>query len=208
MRSAICADRVLLLAGCGGADGTITPASRRTRTSSRRDVADADPDDLEVIEDWSAAAERGRRRGRRRATSRPRAPPRTARPRSDHLDRRRDRLQRFAALRREGDLARTEGELTIADVPAPERPGGDCGSGVGGTASTAFEIEDGKIVDWRRIDRAVPGRRRRRRTSAAGIPAASRDSDRLLAGSKRGIRASVAVPVRLRWARSLLGRTN
>ena len=48
--------------------------------------------------------------------------------------------------------ARTQGELTTATFELSERPGGDCGDGVGGTASTSFDIEDGKIVEWRRID--------------------------------------------------------
>jgi limonene-1,2-epoxide hydrolase len=41
--------------------------------------------------------------------------------------------------------------LVIATFTLTERPGGDCGSGVGGTARTAFEVRDGRIVRWLRV---------------------------------------------------------
>jgi len=49
----------------------------------------------------------------------------------------------------------------LAEFVLTERKGsggGQCGSGVGGKASTAFLIRDGKIVQWRRIA-GLPGRR-------------------------------------------------
>ena len=52
---------------------------------------------------------------------------------------------------------------TIARFTLTERPGGNCGPGVGGSASTAFLIEDGKITEWRRVpnegeeEPALPG---------------------------------------------------
>ena len=47
--------------------------------------------------------------------------------------------------------AETQGEFTVATFELTERPGeGECGPGTGGTARTAFVIEDGKIVEWRR----------------------------------------------------------
>lgn len=43
----------------------------------------------------------------------------------------------------------------IATFRLTERPGGNCGQGVGGTARTAFLIRDDKIAQWRRLpDRA------------------------------------------------------
>ena len=54
-------------------------------------------------------------------------------------------------------LGQTAGDFTTATFELLDRPGGDCGAGVGGTASTSFQIEDGKIVEWRRIDDAAPG---------------------------------------------------
>jgi hypothetical protein len=44
---------------------------------------------------------------------------------------------------------------TVATFRLTERRGGACGSGVGGTAATAFRLRAGKIVEWRRV--AVPG---------------------------------------------------
>lgn len=46
--------------------------------------------------------------------------------------------------------ATSEGDLTTATFELTERPGGGCGPGAGGEASTVFKIEDGKIVEWRR----------------------------------------------------------
>ncbi len=51
--------------------------------------------------------------------------------------------------------AETDGDVTTAIFELSDRPGGDCGSGTGGEAATAFRIEDGEIVEWRRV--AVPG---------------------------------------------------
>jgi hypothetical protein len=49
--------------------------------------------------------------------------------------------------------AETEGEITTATFRLTERPGpGSCGAGTGNTAKTAFLIEDGLIVEWRRAD--------------------------------------------------------
>jgi len=48
-----------------------------------------------------------------------------------------------ATRRREG--------FVIATIRLTNRPGGDCGSGAGNTAKTAFQVRDGKIVRWIRI---------------------------------------------------------
>ena len=47
--------------------------------------------------------------------------------------------------------ARPAGKLIVATFRLEERPGGDCGSGVGLLARTAFRIENGKIAEWRRL---------------------------------------------------------
>jgi hypothetical protein len=65
------------------------------------------------------------------------------------------------------------GPYTIGTFRLTERPGGDCGTGGGQKAATAFRIEGGKIVEWLRVpvpdprpeprrkpppgDRAAPG---------------------------------------------------
>lgn len=45
---------------------------------------------------------------------------------------------------------RREG-LLVATFVLTERPGGDCGPGTGGTATTAFDVRGGKIVRWLRV---------------------------------------------------------
>ena len=47
--------------------------------------------------------------------------------------------------------ATPEGDFVVATFELSERPGGDCGSGAGESARTAFEIVDGEIVEWRRV---------------------------------------------------------
>jgi ABC-type glycerol-3-phosphate transport system substrate-binding protein len=52
--------------------------------------------------------------------------------------------------------ATTEGDFTTATFRLTERPGpGRCGQGAGNTAQTSFVIEDGKILEWRRV--GLPG---------------------------------------------------
>jgi hypothetical protein len=43
------------------------------------------------------------------------------------------------------------GPYTVATFRLTERPGGDCGTGGGAKAATAFRIVDGKIVEWLRV---------------------------------------------------------
>jgi hypothetical protein len=53
--------------------------------------------------------------------------------------------------------ARRRGRFIAATFRLTERPGpGECGSGVGGLARTAFLIRDGEIVEWRRLPDARP----------------------------------------------------
>lgn len=46
---------------------------------------------------------------------------------------------------------RRQGRYTVASFRLTRRPGGDCGSGVGGIASTAFLIEKKRIRAWLRV---------------------------------------------------------
>jgi hypothetical protein len=51
------------------------------------------------------------------------------------------------------------GKYVVATFRLTERSGAkpaNCGSGVGGTAQTAFEIRNGKIVQWRRVIEGAP----------------------------------------------------
>jgi limonene-1,2-epoxide hydrolase len=57
------------------------------------------------------------------------------------------------------ELIRAEsmGETITATFRLTERPGpGRCGDGTGQLAQTAFEITDGKIVEWRRVGESAP----------------------------------------------------
>jgi hypothetical protein len=47
--------------------------------------------------------------------------------------------------------ARPAGRFIAATFRLTQRPGGDCGSGVGELARTAFVVRGGKIVQWRRL---------------------------------------------------------
>jgi len=48
--------------------------------------------------------------------------------------------------------AESEGDFTTATFELTERPGpGACGEGTGGEAQTAFVIDEGRIVEWRRV---------------------------------------------------------
>ena len=50
------------------------------------------------------------------------------------------------------------GRYVDATFRLVERPGGQCGSGTGLTARTAFVIHGGKIAEWRRLpDKPTPG---------------------------------------------------
>jgi hypothetical protein len=51
---------------------------------------------------------------------------------------------------------RRRGRYTVATFRLTERVGGDCGTGVGETAATAFRLRGGKIVAWLRVP--TPGR--------------------------------------------------
>jgi hypothetical protein len=138
----------LTLAACG-TDGEVT-ITAETQTSSGI-AGDADQADVDVIDRWARALAAGdvdRAAGLF-------AIPSVAQngllyPISDFDDARRFN----ASLPCGGELveARDEGDFVIATFRLRERPGaGACGDGTGETAMTAFLIEDGRIVEWRRV---------------------------------------------------------
>ena len=144
------------LAGCGDDEPAVT-VTAGTETESKGstdapDTAEADAEDLKVIEGWSEALTEGDVK----AAASYFATPSTAENGPLRIDI--ESLQdatRFNATLPCGAMivsARTQGELTTATFELSERPGGDCGEGAGGAASTSFDIEGGKIVQWRRID--------------------------------------------------------
>lgn len=139
----------LLLAGCGGdeSDETSSGAQSQSQTS------EADAEDLEVIEAWSQALTEGDVAGAAEYF----AIPSTAENGPIlEIESREDAVTFNEALPCGAEVisARSEGQFTTATFRLSERPGGACGDGTGGKATTAFVIEDGEIVEWRRIDDA------------------------------------------------------
>jgi hypothetical protein len=138
------------LASCG-TDGEVTvTASPETETPA--DIAsNADQADVDVIDDWASALAAGDVD----AAARLFAIPSVAQngllyPIEDFDDARRFN----ASLPCGGELveARDQGAFVVATFELRERPGaGTCGDGTGETATTAFVIEDGRIVEWRRV---------------------------------------------------------
>jgi hypothetical protein len=136
------------LASCG-TDGEVT-VTAETETSSGV-AGDADQDDVDVIDDWARALAAGDVD----AAAKLFAIPSVAQngllyPITDFDDARRFN----ASLPCGGKLveAREEGRFILATFRLRERPGaGACGDGTGEEAVTAFVIEDGRIVEWRRV---------------------------------------------------------
>ena len=136
----------VLVAGCGGGDEP-EPAPEV--------AGDADPADVEVIDEWSTALREGDVED---AAGYFRLPSRAENGVVIEIETAADAALFNASLPCGAKLveAESEGEFTTATFRLTERPGpGRCGSGTGETAQTAFVIEDGKIVEWRRV--ALPG---------------------------------------------------
>ena len=128
------------LAACGGSeeDGTTIPGG-------------ADPAAVEVIDDWARTLRAGDVNGAAEFFAVPSlAVNGLALEINDVAD-----ARRFNASLPCGAILEEAVEqdgFTVATFELTERPGpGTCGSGTGATANTAFKIEDGKIVEWRRV---------------------------------------------------------
>ena len=123
-----------------------------TATPEGSDVAsDADQADVDVIDDWARALAAGDVDEAARLFAIPSvAQNGLLYPIQDFDDARRFN----ASLPCGGELveARDEGDFVVATFELRERPGaGTCGDGTGETATTVFVIEDGRIVEWRRV---------------------------------------------------------
>jgi len=151
--------------GCGSGDTepTSTGTGEAGGAAGEPDVASADADDVEVISAWTEALAGGDVEGAADFFALPsiaeNGPLRT------RITDRDDAIAFNESLPCGAELvsAETEDGLTTANFLLTDRPGGDCGAGTGGTAATAFEIEDGKIVEWLRVperpDRGTTGQR-------------------------------------------------
>lgn len=152
----VCALALIAFSGCGDDDPPTPGDAAVGAESASTDSADAD--DLEVIEGWSSALSEGDVE----AAAAYFATPSTAENGVVvEIESPEDAVTFNTSLPCGADVisAETEGDLTTATFRLSERPGGGCGQGAGGEASTLFRIEDGKIVEWRRIDMApeAPG---------------------------------------------------
>lgn len=141
-RTACLALSIALIAGCGGTDDSDDPIV----------PGGADPEAAEVIDDWSSVL----REGDVEAAADYFALPSIAQNGTPPIPMQtRGQVIAFnEALPCGAELieAEEDGEFTIATFELTERPGpGECGAGVGEEAKTAFVIEDGKIVEWRRV---------------------------------------------------------
>ena len=133
---------LLVLAGCGGGGGG---------DESQPSELPAGHESVLVIEDWVETLSSGDVSGAADYFALPSVaengtPPITLHTRGDVLDFNRS-LPCGARLLR----ARPDGRLIDATFRLTERPGGDCGSGAGELARTAFLVKDGKIALWRRL---------------------------------------------------------
>jgi hypothetical protein len=116
----------------------------------------ADPEAARVIDEWSTAL----REGDVEAAADYFALPSIAQNGTPVLDlsEREDVVAFNEALPCGAELleASEEDRYVIATFELTDRPGGDCGEGVGNTARTAFVIEDGKITEWLRAPNGTP----------------------------------------------------
>src|SRR3954447_26084079 len=133
----------LALAGCGG-------GSSPTGTTSSV-PGNADPEDVQVIQDWVTALNHNDINGAATFFALPSVAENGL---LFHL-RTRGQARAFNASLPCGAhvvSATSVGRVTPATFRLSERPGpGLCGGGKGGTAKTSFVISDGKIVQWRRV---------------------------------------------------------
>ena len=143
----------LPLASCG-TDGevTVSAAPEGTPAAPGEVPGDADPAEVEVIDDWARTLTAGDLDGAARLF----AIPSVAENGGSVLEiSDLDDARLFnATLPCGAELVRAEreGDFTVATFRLTERPGpGACGSGTGETAMTAFVIADGRIVEWRRV---------------------------------------------------------
>jgi len=137
----------ILLLGCGD----------ESEEAGIESTGGADPESVEVIESWSDSLREGELV---EAAKLFRVPSivQNGTPPLD-LDTERKVLLFNASLPCGAELTETEqrDDYVIATFELTERPGaGECGTGVGVQARTAFKIEDGLIVEWRRVPNA-PG---------------------------------------------------
>lgn len=171
----------VLLAGCGSDSGSRAEPEAGSPTDSEEvapdvpgesdptdpdrpppDIEDADPEAFAVIEEWAATLARGDEEGAAELFALPSIVENG--PVVTRIEAREDAVA-FNRTLSCGAIplsAQTTGRITSVTFELIERPGGECGGGVGAEAATSFVIEDGRIAEWRR----VPTERERRGRSS------------------------------------------
>lgn len=140
-----------VLVACGESDDPAPPQGEPKASIP----GDADPADVEVIAAWAEALAAGEIESAAAYFAIPSVAENGPLVEITDED---DALRFNASLPCGGELIRaeTEGDFTTATFRLTERPGpGTCGEGTGGTAQTAFVIENERIVEWRRV--GLPG---------------------------------------------------
>jgi hypothetical protein len=136
---------VLALSACGGGE-------EPTGAEAGEIPGGADPAEVRVIDEWAMTLREGDIDGAARYFAIPSvAENGPALVEIEDLD---DARMFNASLPCGAELTRavSEGDFVVATFRLTERPGpGTCGSGTGAEAQTAFVIEDGRIVEWRRV---------------------------------------------------------
>lgn len=148
--AALAVAAAMALAACGGADGEGTAAAAEV-------PGGADPEKVEVIVGWAKAESSGDNEA---AAGYFAIPSIAQNGVTVQIESAAD-AQRFSASLPCGAIveeATEEGQYVIATFRLGEKANSNaCGAGAGETARTAFLIEDGKIVEWRRVP-DQPGR--------------------------------------------------
>jgi hypothetical protein len=139
---------VLALAACGG-DGE--SETSRSPTEAGIDLPEGH-EEVKVIDEWIRALSEGDVEGAAELFALPSVVQNGTPP--IELSTRAEAVDFNSSLPCGAELvgARPLGNLIAATFRLTERPGpGECGTGVGGLARTAFLIRDGEIVQWRRL---------------------------------------------------------
>lgn len=152
----------IVVAGCGG-DGEESGEAQVTIEGTVEESGEipggADPEAVQVIDDWSQTLRDGDVEGAAEFFEIP-SVAQNGTP-AVQLRTREDVIAFNEALPCGAELKKavTDGPYTVATFELTERPGpGQCGPGTGQTAETAFLIRDGLIVRWLRapVDTAPP----------------------------------------------------
>jgi len=142
---------VLTLSACGSDDDSTVPAASEPEATQSTEGPE---EDVEVIRAWSEALSEGDIDAAAEFFALPSTAENGITVEIETLD---DARLFNETLPCGAELESTEsqGEFITATFRLKERPGVPVCTGDGNTAETSFVIEDGEIVEWRRV--AVPG---------------------------------------------------